>query len=71
MSIPGIVTTAQAAKELGVSTDTIRRWCENGTLKATWVGSLWAISEDAVTQTKRRRLIRQRHRAMLARQEAA
>ncbi|WP_420716062.1 helix-turn-helix domain-containing protein [Mycobacterium sp. 94-17] len=39
------LTTPQAAKRLGVSDRTVRRWCESKRLPARWHGGRWHINE--------------------------
>jgi len=42
------LTTADAAKRLNVSSRTIRRRCEAGTLAARFIGGQWEVSADAI-----------------------
>jgi excisionase family DNA binding protein len=51
--LAGMLTTDQAAEMLDVSERTVRRWCEEGRLKATRIdpesgGSPWRIPQEAV-----------------------
>jgi excisionase family DNA binding protein len=40
---PSLVNIEQAAEKLGVSTQTVWRWCKRGEIKATRVGHRWMI----------------------------
>ena len=42
------LTTADAAKRLNVSSRTVRRRCEAGTLAARFVAGVWEVSADAI-----------------------
>jgi excisionase family DNA binding protein len=41
-----VLSTAEAAEELGVSEDTVRRMCERGELRAYRVGRAWKIRRE-------------------------
>ena len=38
-----LLTTGDVAREMGVHEDTVRRWCTDGDLPATWFMNQWAI----------------------------
>jgi excisionase family DNA binding protein len=40
---PSLVNIEQAAAKLGVSTQTVWRWCKRGEIKSTRVGHRWMI----------------------------
>jgi excisionase family DNA binding protein len=43
-----LLSVPQAARRLGLKPAMVRRHCQNGTLKATKVGSRWVIHETDV-----------------------
>jgi hypothetical protein len=55
-----MTTTAQAAKQAGVTTATIRTWCRKGAVTAVKTNGAWAIDEASL-----------RHRIALGRNTAA
>ena len=61
-----LMTTKQAAKALGVSTDTVRRRCESGKLNARMISGVWAIDRESVRWQQRRRRLRDAIRARRA-----
>jgi excisionase family DNA binding protein len=48
------LTAAQAAKILGVSIETVKRWCREEKLVASKFGWAWQIDADSVHEKKRR-----------------
>ena len=55
-----VLTTAEAAEELGVSTHEIRRLIAAGDLTAQTAGRVWLVDEDSVRQRARSRVRRGR-----------
>jgi excisionase family DNA binding protein len=43
-----MLTTGQAARQLGVSIPTVKRWLERGTLEGSAVGGRWLVTQRSV-----------------------
>lgn len=50
---PPMVSTKQFAEIVGVREQTVRLWCEDGTVPAVKVGKLWRINREQVLSTDR------------------
>lgn len=48
-----MVSTKQFAEIVGVREQTVRLWCEDGTVPAVKVGKLWRINREQVLSTDR------------------
>ncbi len=55
MSKDKILTSTQAAKQLGFARDYVRRLCANGIVKAEKLGKTWVINAKDLKKVKRRR----------------
>ena len=49
VSIPGLLTVVDAARELGRSTEQVRRYLREGRLSGRRLGGQWFIEESALT----------------------
>lgn len=49
------MTTAQAAKALDLSVDTIKKYCQQGDLSGVKVGSIWLVPKSEIKRYKEER----------------
>lgn len=53
-SIPGYLTTSEAADLIGIDHSQVCRYCQDGSLKATKVGNQWMIKREDAKKFERR-----------------
>lgn len=51
---PKLLTTAQAARKLGLAAETVRRHCQIGNIRAQLVGKSWVMAPDALAEFQRK-----------------
>lgn len=48
-------TTPQAASRLGLTADSVKKYCQRGRIVATWIGNQWLIHRREIARYKRSR----------------